>query len=154
MPFPITDYNVDVYFYKLAGSIVRLNFMKNVNPNWITYTNCCISVYLFINFTLNTEINSRFIFLIFIRSFIDILDGTLARYYNKTTKFGRDLDCWCDRIFSVAMLFWSIIVKQNISLNTLIVLSSFISYYTNKYMYLVIHDNTMLFMPITFYLIW
>jgi len=154
MPFPITDYNVDVHFYKLADLIVQLNFMKNVDPNWITYINCCISVYLFINYILNIDLTCNFIFLIFIRTFLDILDGTLARYYNKTTKFGRYLDCWCDRIFSVAMLFWSVAVKQNINLNTMIVLTSFISYYTNKYMYLVIHDNTMLFMPITFYLIW
>ena len=154
MPYPITDYNVDVHFYNLADLIVQLNFMKNVDPNWITYINCCISVYLFINYIFNTDLTCNFIFLIFIRTFLDILDGTLARYYNKTTDFGQNLDCWCDRIFSIAMLFSSILVKQNISIYTMGVLSSFIFYYLDQFVYLMIHDNTMFFMPLTFYLIW
>ena len=154
MPYPITNYNIDLYFYDLANRIVSLYYMRFISPNFITYINCCISVYLFLNYTLNTELNSSLIILIFIRTFLDILDGSLARYYNKITEYGQNLDCWCDRIFSLAMLFWSICIKRNLNIYSLVVMSSFFLYYTNSFVYLIIHDNTMLFMPLTFFLIW
>ena len=79
---------------KIAEIGCLLNLFKNIHPNSITKVgilcNILIPFFLFKNYKILANM-----FLI-IRYFTDILDGAVARKFNKTSKLGGLLDTICD----------------------------------------------------------
>lgn len=95
---------VDNIKLKFAGwflPIVKLLDNINIHPNLLTglslITGLLSAHFLFYS-------NKLFILFICLSLFFDILDGHLARYSNKTTKFGALFDISSDRFVQIALL--------------------------------------------------
>ncbi|MDR2873148.1 MAG: CDP-alcohol phosphatidyltransferase family protein [Methanobrevibacter sp.] len=80
---------------------------SNINPNLISLLSFLIAILsaVFIGYYNNLELGSLFILL---SGFFDVLDGAIARYHNKTSKFGAILDSSLDR-FSDAIIIMGFI---------------------------------------------
>ena len=164
MPDPITNFSADKFVYQFCNIINK--YLLKFNPNYITYFNFIISFYLIYLFYFS--INSIWIFLISIlRTFLDILDGSYARYTKQVSKLGAFLDMLNDSIFMILLSFVTSIKFKNILLKMLFFLVSVILfinlvnmiYFKNndllnnvpnslKLITFLIHDNTIIFVPI------
>lgn len=92
--------DLDKKFPKLRKKILK-PFLIDCNPNIITglaFLAAVVSGYLF--YTNQIVLASIFVFL---NGFLDILDGEIAKKYNKRTKIGDFLDHAFDRISDVAI---------------------------------------------------
>ena len=84
----------------LANNIVdKIEYFKHIHPNTIsTISHICNAIILYQLFFANIK-NIEFIgLIIIIRYFTDILDGSVARKYNKTSELGHKLDHYGDNI--------------------------------------------------------
>jgi hypothetical protein len=152
MPEPYSKESIDyIFLYPLCKEISK-SFCSHIHPNFITFTNLIISLYIIdiLNknkFELSTVEKIFVIIIITIRAIMDGLDGTVARMYKKTSELGGILDEWCDIIFFIGLI--TIIYNESI-IYTLILIIPFILYYLNletKYMN-ILHDNTLIVTPL------
>jgi phosphatidylglycerophosphate synthase len=87
------------------GKIVaKMHIFKYMHPNAITLIGmiCNIILYYGSLFKLNTHMIA---ILLLLRWFTDVMDGNVAREYNKTSKFGGFLDTITDTSFSMVMVY-------------------------------------------------
>jgi len=88
---------------KIVNNESLLSLFKNIHPNIISSTGI-ISNFIIIFLLLKKNIYWANIFII-IRYYTDILDGAVARKYNKTSKLGGYLDTMNDIIFITLYIF-------------------------------------------------
>jgi phosphatidylglycerophosphate synthase len=91
-----------LYKDKIILPLIKIISYFGITPKMITYFSLLVglvsSYYLYIG--------DKIIFLIIaiISHGFDGLDGSLARFQNKATKFGKELDYWTDRIIILSMM--------------------------------------------------
>ena len=111
---------------KIVNNESLLSLFKNIHPNIISITGI-ICNFIIIFFLLKKNIYWANIFII-IRYYTDILDGAVARKYNKTSKLGGYLDTMNDIIFITLYIFiisYFIITNKNIIYSQIITLFCF-----------------------------
>ena len=142
MPLPYTKNSIDyIILYPLCNEISR-RFCKNIDPNEITIVNFILGIIIMI-YLIETKEEKKVVILITIRAFLDGLDGTVARMYNKTSKLGGILDEWSDIIFFAGLIF---IIYFESKIYSFFLLLLFLIYYLKletNYIY-ILHDNTLL----------
>lgn len=99
MPEPIGPNASDTVFYAISKWIcVRVY----INPHAVTLAT--IPVTHAVSWMLLTHWPwLAIISLVFLRVFLDIVDGTMARQYKKTSTLGRNLDILCDAWYFVVV---------------------------------------------------
>ena len=151
MPEPYSIYSTDgIILYPICKYISE-NFCADIHPNTITIINSMISFaiiyYIYCNnFDISTNMKYVLIMLFILRAFLDALDGTVARMYNKESEFGSMLDTYSDICFYVCLIAIIFTVSQLFSMTLLAVM---LIYYLNinTYITMILHDNTLLVMP-------
>lgn len=91
----------------IANNETLLSLFKNIHPNVISIFGIICNL-IILNYLYRKEIYKANIFII-IRYFCDILDGAVARKYNKTSKLGGYLDTFNDIMFMStysSFIFW------------------------------------------------
>jgi len=124
------------------------SIFKNIHPNYITFIGLIANFGIFYyslnnNFisTQNSFIKNYFIEIcIFIKFITDILDGSVARKYNKKSKIGNFLDSIADSIFFILSINF-ILKKYNISIQYNILAFIFILSYSHYFNMFDNHDN-------------
>ena len=112
--------------YPIAKKIAPIFNAYDISPNMITSFNILLRIFILHNFI---TLKKNVVPLLFLSHFLDCLDGTIARMFDKTSKFGAQLDHISDKIFWSIMLLYILLVncKKNIVLsNVLIVFISII----------------------------
>jgi phosphatidylglycerophosphate synthase len=92
--------------YPLAKIIAPLLYKLNIIPNYITFGNIILRLFIFRKMINNNDSNT--LTLLLLSHFLDCLDGTMARMFNMTTKFGAMMDHISDKIFWSSMLLISV----------------------------------------------
>jgi phosphatidylglycerophosphate synthase len=169
MPEPISKYNSDCIFYFFATKIAKY---LNINPNIVTYLTFILSTIIF-KVLLNKKVYLT-LFLVFVRSFMDILDGCIARYHKRTSDYGHKLDLIADNYFNIGCSVVFSYMLFNSSINLLIKIIAFVlvwyivgdtgikelSYvfnnkpinYDTDVLYIFLNDNTILVYQVMFLL--
>ena len=86
----------------LTRPAVRLLTKLPITPNAITWSGLLVTVAAAVLITTGHLFAAGFVVLI--SGFLDILDGALARYTNRVTRFGAVLDSTFDRLADAALL--------------------------------------------------
>jgi phosphatidylglycerophosphate synthase len=93
-------YNDDIAKY----IVDNVSFLKYIHPNIITLSSFALNLIIFNTFKYNT--NTHLLpYILFLRWLSDILDGQIARTYNKTSKIGHILDTVSDIILAGIYLY-------------------------------------------------
>lgn len=106
----------------------KLTFwIPNVNPNIVSALAPVLSIFFIVVWVANEWMGIGYLIIIL---WLDWLDGTIARKYNRVTTTGWFVDTISDRLSELAILvplggFWSYLVAVNFAL-------SVISWYTKK----------------------
>lgn len=101
-----------------------------INPNYITGLSI-VSMLLAVNFVFNHDFYLAALF-VFISGYLDLLDGTAAKFHNHVTGFGKFFDRLADRI-NDTLIIVSILLSGAVNLTlgivvlVLILLSSYVS---------------------------
>ena len=90
----LMNLNIDNY---IGIKIVDTDIFKNVHPNIITIFGIILNFVIFFLLKKSNILIANI--LTIIRCLCDILDGNIARKYNKYSKLGGTLDTICDFIF-------------------------------------------------------
>jgi len=77
-------------------SISKLKFLKNIHPNIITIFGIVLNILIY--YLLEHKFLIPLIFALFLRHWVDCLDGAVARKYKKVSKFGGYLDTISDHV--------------------------------------------------------
>ena len=85
--------------------IDNFSFLKYIHPNIITICGFCVN-FILNKYLLKNNLNLNFIILLNIRMLIDILDGCVARKYNKTSKIGNILDTLSDNHILLCIIYF------------------------------------------------
>ena len=100
---PETFSGTDAITYRLTKKISP--YLANVSPNMISILSLLMMIPIINNLYYNgTTIN--IIFFVFIKQFLDCLDGTVAREHGKITSTGVALDFICDYISGLIYLWF------------------------------------------------
>ena len=152
MPETTLYYSIDrVVLYPLCKYISKI-FCKNIHPNMITLANCILSAgiiyYLYYinhnNINITNNMKYLVVSLVVLRTFLDALDGTVARMYNKQTKFGGIFDSVSDSLAAVSFLIIIYFISKPFCIFLLsIAIVICMSQNIRDYM----HDNTLLAVP-------
>ncbi|MCH1430379.1 MAG: CDP-alcohol phosphatidyltransferase [Chlamydiales bacterium] len=91
------------YQKKITTPLVKLPFLKNLNPSFISL--CALLSGLLI--PVSYAFGKTYFALLFLvlSGFLDSLDGALAREQKKSSPRGAALDIFCDRCVEVAIVF-------------------------------------------------
>lgn len=81
----------------------KTNFFKNIHPNWITIFGFVCNVILF--FTITKQYLVLTAAILFLRYTADLLDGGVARKYNKVSKLGGLLDSLSDNALMFVLVY-------------------------------------------------
>ena len=85
---------------KVAKIVLDNYNFENIAPNIITLIGIiCNCIVLVISLYIKIDSNIKkvmLLFILFIRWLVDILDGAVARKYNKVSKLGHNLDTFSD----------------------------------------------------------
>jgi len=110
-----------IYQYYLIESIYRFIIAKfflkplaktNIKPNQITFFALLISLISLISLALGNLFLAGFFHLVY--SFLDYLDGSLARYKNLKSEFGKKFDTYVDIFtFNAVFLIYAFIYPQS-----------------------------------------
>jgi phosphatidylglycerophosphate synthase len=126
----------------LANLLVdNTDIFKNINPNSITavtYILNIIILYLLLQPALNIPVLG---IVLLLRFLTDILDGAVARKYNKVTVLGGIMDTCGDIMFS-AIISWYLIFKLNGPLHLLPLIVAIMGVYV--YCLDAVHDHSSL----------
>ena len=82
--------------YRITSPVVRILSKSGVTPNALTLTNLALNIVAAYFIATGHFIVGGV--LILVSGLFDLLDGALARFSKKTTKFGAVLDSTVDRI--------------------------------------------------------
>lgn len=96
MPSPTSKYSTDLPVYNMINKLLD-NYppLCKMNPNYITTLNLFVSILICHNFYYHKSVKGL-VALALINRVLDILDGSVARSCNKTSKFGEKLDIFGD----------------------------------------------------------
>ena len=102
------NFNLDDYFASIF--INNIYLLKYIHPNIITISGLLLNFYIYKLLNTN-KINIYILFLsLFYRWLADILDGAIARKYNKQSKLGHYLDTLSDSILII--IGFSLLIKN------------------------------------------
>lgn len=151
------SFSFDNFIYKYIKNLP--NYICTLEPNYITIFNYFITFLIIYLIYKDQNIILIMIFLIF-RSFLDILDGAIARKCDKSSKLGAKLDILGDCLLLILLSIVFYIKSSNIFIKNLffisILISFFISFnvlfnyknvFSNKYV-IMFHDNTIIMVPL------
>ena len=151
MPDPTLEYSIDYLILYPFCKYISRNFCKDISPNVITIINIILSILIllylhFINFELSINMMYIIVGLFVLRAFLDALDGTVARMYNKETDLGGNLDKYGDIMFYIGLI---IIISKISKVYSIILTLIFLLYSSNinKLFTTVLHDNTLIVIP-------
>jgi len=97
----LDDYIADIF-------IRNVGFLKYIHPNLITISGIIMNIYIY--YLLNNNSDKYILGIcLFYRWLVDILDGAVARKYNKTSKLGNILDTFSD--FMIGFILYNYIQK-------------------------------------------
>lgn len=101
-----------------------------LNPNFVTFLSVVAMLFAFL-FVLRHDVYTAALF-VFVSGYLDLLDGTIAKYHRITTRFGTFLDRIADRINDILIISAIIVaglVEANLGIFVLIfvLLSSYTS---------------------------
>ncbi len=82
-------------------------------PNLITLTRLFVSIYLFLNYSLNDFTTTILVITIALIGISDSIDGIVARKLNQVSKLGTILDPVSDRTVFILLLFWLVEIFPN-----------------------------------------
>jgi CDP-diacylglycerol--glycerol-3-phosphate 3-phosphatidyltransferase len=88
--------------YRLSQPLVRLLARTGITPNALTWSGLLLSFGAAVLIALGQPFIAGFVVLL--SGLFDMLDGALARFINKSTKFGGILDSTLDRLGEAAVL--------------------------------------------------
>jgi archaetidylinositol phosphate synthase len=97
---------LDLYkekFIKIEVLVGKFFSLFPLTPNQYTLTSIIFGIGAFYSLTRQNLILATFLFLL--ASFLDFIDGAVARYKNISTKIGAYLDTICDRYVEGMLLF-------------------------------------------------
>src|SRR5215472_8456483 len=94
----------------LLDAIVRWLALSRINPNVLTFMGLVVNTIAAVLFgSANAENQRRMFFyaglVIFGSGFFDLVDGRVARYTNRVTRFGAFFDSVVDRYSDAALFF-------------------------------------------------
>ena len=91
----------------IAEFMIDNVIFENIHPNIITSIGLLCNPLIFCIFIdiLDIYNNMSIVLLLIIRYFADILDGAVARKYNKISNLGHTLDTLSDTLFSVIIIY-------------------------------------------------
>ena len=89
--------------YRIADPVVRILSKTGVTPNALTLINLALNITAAYIIAIGHFLPGGI--LVLVSGLFDLLDGALARFTNKTTKFGAILDSTVDRVSEAAVLF-------------------------------------------------
>jgi len=89
--------------YRIANPIVRILSKSGITPNTLTLINLALNIVAAYVIATGHFIAGGV--LVLVSGLFDLLDGALARFTKRTTKFGAILDSTVDRISEAAILF-------------------------------------------------
>lgn len=151
MPEPLGKFAIDKPVYAILNKIISNPSLHKIfcliDPNYVTFFNIFLSfqvVFMYLH-------NSNYTWLVFfIRSFLDIVDGTLARKCNRCSRLGHVLDNLGDLLFYILMMLSMLYLYPQINpLKKLFYI--FIIFYIIKNfsgnvdkLYMFLHDNSLL----------
>jgi phosphatidylglycerophosphate synthase len=122
----LTDINIDNY---IGMKIVDTDIFKNTNPNIITLVGIILNLAIYFLLKNGDILLANIICIT--RCLCDILDGNVARKYNKTSKLGGFLDTLCD--FMLIQIYFKLIVCKYTDNPLIISLILIVSSLTNIY---------------------
>jgi len=125
-------------FRKTAARLITEPLMailkrSRLKPNTLTWIGLAISIIAAGTIATNHLLISGF--LVLLAGLFDILDGTLARFTNQTTRFGALLDSTFDRV-SEAVLFLGLLVlylRSGVTLEIILVFLALIGSFLTSY---------------------
>ena len=163
MPAPIKKNSIDTQIYKFCNILSKQMMM--LHPNHITYLNFVITFLLFFILIFYQNIFYTFIISL-IRAFLDIFDGSHARFTNQCSKYGAFLDMFNDTLLMLGIcLIITILSKYLIpkilsAILFIYILSNLVKMIQNQnndilsnvpnnltFVVNLIHDNTIIFVP-------
>jgi CDP-diacylglycerol--glycerol-3-phosphate 3-phosphatidyltransferase len=89
--------------HRIADPIVRILSKTGITPNALTLINLALNIVAAYVIAIGHFLPGGI--LVLVSGLFDLLDGALARFANKTTKFGAILDSTVDRMSEAAILF-------------------------------------------------
>jgi phosphatidylglycerophosphate synthase len=98
-----------LYKDKIILPLIKLISYLRITPNMITYFSLVIGIIS--SYYLYLGEKSIFLIIAILSHGFDGLDGSLARFQNKATKFGKELDYWIDRIIILSMMIVVILLN-------------------------------------------
>lgn len=127
-----SDLHVENFFMN------NVKFFEHVNPN--TISACSIGLNILIYKELSTHyINYKYLVILFIlRWLTDVLDGSIARKYNKKSKLGGTLDTIADYMLFV-IIFNFFAIKYNLSITYYVIFIMMLVF--NLYYNESVHDH-------------
>jgi phosphatidylglycerophosphate synthase len=155
-------FSIDNYFYNNIKECD--NKICILEPNYVTIFNIFLTLVITYLYYKNTNIFILLLFVIF-RTYLDILDGGLARKCNKYSDLGKQLDLFGDIFFYLLFAYvgYFKLSKKSVLLKYILVFLSLIAiilYFNcimtdydalnNVELFSFIHDNTMIFIPLVF----
>jgi len=155
-------FSIDNYFYNNIKEYD--DKICILEPNYVTIFNICLTLLFAYLYYKNINVIILLLFVIF-RTYLDLLDGGLARKCNKYSELGKQLDLFGDIIFYLLLTYVgyfklskkSILLKYSLIILSLIALIIYFNCMVTNYDALVnielfsfIHDNTMIFIPLVF----
>ena len=158
------SFSIDSYFYKQIND--SSNDICILEPNYVTLLNIILSIFIAYLFYYDYHILLLMILMI-IRTYLDILDGGIARRCNKYSELGKQLDLSGDIILYILLIYVgylkipneSMTLKNSILLCLIIGIVLYINCLITEYNFIkniklfsFIHDNTMVFIPLSFYI--
>jgi phosphatidylglycerophosphate synthase len=150
-------FSFDKYIYNFIKKLPDITCY--LEPNYITVLNYFIT-FLIVYLIYKNQNMILITILVIFRSFLDILDGAIARKCNKSSKLGAKLDIIGDILLFILLnlvfyvkasnkiiknlFFVTILISIFISIN---VLFNYKNTFSNKYVIL-FHDNTIVCVPL------
>ena len=150
-------FSFDNYIYDFIKKTP--NSFCYLEPNYITIFNYFITFLIIYLIYKNQNLILITTLLIF-RSFLDILDGAIARKCNKSSKLGAKLDVFGDCLLLILLSIVFYIKSSNIYIKNLFLISILISFFitfnvlfnyknifSHKFV-VMFHDNTIIMVPL------
>ncbi|MEZ0289651.1 MAG: archaetidylinositol phosphate synthase [Sulfolobales archaeon] len=115
------------HFKRIIRPIALAISKTNIDPNLVTLSGLITSILiplltLYYSYT-------GYLLGIIISSFLDVLDGEIARISNKTSKFGAFLDSTCDRVSDAIYIYSLTLLNLDTTIALILIILSFMISY-------------------------
>ncbi len=110
--------------------VTNLTIFENIHPNILTCIGLVFNILIYCEISKSTINNNNLIFFLIFRYLLDVLDGAVARKYNKGSKLGGMLDTLSDTILITILLdyFYKNIVEVKSTVPLIVSLGAFLIY--------------------------